>query len=156
VSEVEQIAKQLQRSFAGKAWHGPSVLEVLDGVTAESAAAASPGGAHRIWDIAAHMARWKTAVAGWIAGDRTPPADVDGGDWPPISDTSPAAWQRLLDELRGAHERLLGEVSKLGDERLRERAWAPMPSIYTLLHGIVHHDLYHAGQIALLKKMQGR
>ena len=154
MSEVEQISKQLKRSFEGKAWHGPSVLEVLDGVTATVAAAPSHGGAHRIWDIVAHMATWKTAVAGWLSGDRTQPGDVE--NWRSITDTSAAAWQKLLEELRAAHEKLTAEVAKLSDERLRERLWENMPSVYTLLHGIVHHDLYHAGQIALLKKVQSK
>ena len=115
------------------------------------AAAPSPGGAHRIWDIVAHMAVWKAAVARWLTGDRTRPGDAE--DWRTITDTSADAWQRTLDELRTAHEKLSGELARLSDERLRERLWEGMPSIYTVLHGIVQHDLYHAGQIALLKKM---
>jgi uncharacterized damage-inducible protein DinB len=153
MSEIEQIGKQLQRSFEGKAWHGPSVQEVLAGVSAQMAAAPSPGGAHRIWDIVAHMATWKGAVAHWLAGDRSRPTDAD--DWRQITDTSAAAWQQTLDELRTAHEQLAAEVKKLSDDRLRERLWEGMPSIYTVLHGIVQHDLYHAGQIAILKKMLG-
>ena len=135
MSEVEQIAKQVQRSFEGKAWHGPSVQEVLSGVTAKMAAAPSPGGAHCIWDIVAHLAAWKAAVARWLTGDRTRPSDAE--DWRTITDTSEVAWQRTLNELRAAHEQLSGEVAKLSDDRLRERLWEGMPSIYTLLHGIV-------------------
>jgi len=149
--EVERITKQLRRTFEGRAWHGPAVQEALSGVTAEMACAPSPGGAHNIWQIVLHMTTWKAAVHRWLCGDPVRPAEP--ADWPPIADTSEAAWKTTLDQLRAAHDNLQAEVSRLPDSRLDEPIVAGMPSAHTTLHGIIQHDLYHTGQISMLKKM---
>lgn len=149
--EVERIARQLQKTFEGKAWHGPAVAETLDGVSAELAATPGPGGTHSIWQIVLHMNIWQDAVARWLAGDTSRPNDEES--WPVISDTSDAAWRKAVASLRSSYERLRTEVPKLHDARLGDPIFDNMPSIYSTLHGVIHHNLYHAGQIALLKKV---
>jgi len=151
--EVERIARQLQKTFEGKAWHGPAVIEALDGVTAEMAAAPGPGGTHGIWQIVQHMDIWQDAVGRWLAGDTLRPKDEES--WPDITDTSEAAWRKTIASLRASYERLRAEVPKLHDARLSDPVFDNMPSIYSTLHGVIHHNLYHAGQIALLKKAGG-
>jgi len=71
MSETERIAKQLERTFTGPAWHGPAVEEVLAGVTADVAARPSPGGVHSVWQIVDHMWYWSDVVRRWIAGHGT-------------------------------------------------------------------------------------
>lgn len=149
MGEVERITKQLQRTFEGKAWHGPSVEEVLADVTAP-VAAAKTGASHTIWQMVSHIAIWEDAVRRWLTGDTTRPKDEE--TWPASADTSEAAWQAALEHLRKTHHALLAEVAKLDEARLSERIMDGMPSVYTTLHGVVQHNLYHAGQIAVLKK----
>jgi uncharacterized damage-inducible protein DinB len=148
--EIERIEDQLKRSFEGEAWHGPSVLEILDGVTAEQAAARPLPAAHSIWEIVAHIAAWERACLRRLAGDRAqlPPEE----DWPAVSDTREEAWDLIRAEAREGNKELRLGISRLQDERLDQPIIEGMPSIYATLHGVIQHDLYHAGQIAILKK----
>ena len=73
-------------------------------------------------------------------------------DWPRIKDKSPAAWKRAQAGLREAHDALNRDVAVLPDERLEERIPGSETTLYGLLHGVVQHGLYHAGQIVILKK----
>jgi hypothetical protein len=153
MSETERIAKQLERTFTGPAWHGPAVEEVLGGVTAIVAARPSPGGVHSIWQIVDHMWFWSDIARRWIAGARDRPADE--ASWSNPGDDSEAAWQRTLEQLRSGHRALVEQVRTLDDARLAERIFDDMPKVYVILHGVVQHNLYHAGQIAILKKIGG-
>ena len=154
MSEISRIAKQLEKTFTGRAWHGPAVEEALKDVTAEVAAAPSPGGDHSIWQIVEHMAFWESAVCRWLAGDRYRPKDEES--WSTVSDSSESAWQATLERLRKGHQALQAEVAKLDDSRLVEKIFDDMPSVYAILHGIAQHNIYHTGQIAILKKAVGR
>jgi uncharacterized damage-inducible protein DinB len=80
---------------------------------------------------------------------------TDEENFPPVKDTSAAAWRTALDEVRRIHTELLSAVSALPDSRLGEMVPGKQGAHYTfyyMLHGVVQHELYHAGQIALLKK----
>ena len=151
MAEVERIADQLRRAFEGKAWHGPSVREVLAGVTAEQAARQPLPDAHSIWEIVVHIGVWEAFVRRRLEGEvitDVPPEQ----DWPPVADTSEAAWKRTLEDLERGHQRLRKVISELPESRLSETVSGMGYSVYFMLHGVVQHDLYHAGQIALLKK----
>ena len=151
MSELKRINSQLKRAFEGKAWHGPSVTELLAGVTAEQAAAHPIAGAHSIWELALHIATWERVGRRRI--QESIPIDVsDEEDWPAVEDTSEAAWTKTLEELRSNHEALRAAIRELDEARLDEMVPGTQYNIYFLLHGVIQHDLYHAGQIALLKK----
>ncbi|HXG92939.1 MAG TPA: DinB family protein [Blastocatellia bacterium] len=151
MSEVKRITDQLKRAFEGKAWHGPSVQEVLANVTAQQAAARTVQGAHSIWEIALHIATWETIARRRIEGEII--ADVAGEvDWPPVVDTGDEAWLATLERLKQNHLALRETVARLDDSRLDEKAAGVPYTIYFLIHGVIQHDLYHAGQIALLRK----
>jgi uncharacterized damage-inducible protein DinB len=152
-SETSRIADQLRRAFEGEAWHGPSVLEILDGLGAAAAAARPLPEAHSIWEIVIHIAVWDDAARRRMAGEVVQPTPAE--DWPAVTDTSPAAWERALAHLKRMHQALVAAVAATADARLPEKVPGKEPDYYTLyymLHGIAQHELYHAGQIALLKK----
>lgn len=152
MSEIKRINDQLKRAFEGKAWHGPSVSEVLAGVTAEQAAAHPIAGAHSIWELTLHIATWERVGRRRI--EEFIPIDVsDEEDWPAVEDTSDEAWSSTLDELRSNHEALRAAIRALDESRLEDIVPGTQYSVYFLLHGVIQHDLYHAGQIALLKKV---
>jgi hypothetical protein len=153
MSEVHRMAKQLQRTFQGRAFHGPAVEEALAGVTAKGAASRSSGTAHSIWEIVEHITFWQDTVRRWLQGDSRRPADLE--DWPAIRDTSEAAWQDTLRRARKANDELRDVVMALDESRLDEPMLEGMPKVYVALYGIVQHNTYHAGQISLLKKLQG-
>ena len=151
MSEIERIANQLRRAFEGEAWHGPSVREVLEGVTPEIAARKVLPDAHTIWEIVLHITAWENFVGRRLAGEMVKgPTGTE--DWSVVNDPSPAAWRRTIDALVEGHHQLIRAISKMGEEKLNETVPETDFSYYVLLHGVVQHDLYHAGQIALLKK----
>ncbi len=154
MNEVERIGDQYRRAFDGQAWHGPSVLALLEGVTAAQASAHPVVGAHSIWELTLHIAAWENACKRRLDGD---PAQLsDAEDWPGIDDTSDSAWEKTKTHLRDTHEALLKTIAAVDNSRLdqpiMQHESISFSSTYVTLHGGVQHDLYHAGQIAILKK----
>jgi DinB superfamily len=152
-AETSRIADQLRRALEGEAWHGPALLEVLDGVGAAGAAARPLPDAHRIWEVVLHVAVWNDVARRRMAGEVVQPPPHE--DWPAVTDVSPAAWLRTLAHLKQTHAALVEAVTACPDARLSEQVPGKEPDFYTLyymLHGIVQHVLYHAGQIVILKK----
>src|SRR5450755_1963228 len=149
--ETKRIASQLRRSYEGEAWHGPSLRELLVDVTAERAAAKPLAGTHSIWELVLHIDAWERAALSVVGGSRF---DVLAGDadWPPLRETSAEAWQGALDRLESTTRELVAVIRAMDDARLEELAGGREFNLYFLLHGVVQHNLYHAGQIALLKK----
>jgi len=154
MSEVERIRNQFQRAFDGEAWHGPSVLSLLQGVTAAQAAAHPIPGAHSIWELTSHIGAWEDACRRRLEGD--PAQLTDEEKFPPVAHTSDAAWENTKAKLADIHRRLLDAITATDDSRLDQpimnSAEIPFSSTYVTLHGGVQHSLYHAGQIAILKK----
>ena len=153
-SEVTRIQDQLQRAFVGGAWHGPSVLELLADVDADKAAARPIAGAHNIWELTLHIAAWEGAALRRLSGDRAELPDEE--DWPPVTDTSAAAWQQTIAILKDNNQQLQEAIADLAETRFDEPVVDGMSSVYVTLHGAIQHDLYHAGQIAILKKAHVR
>ncbi len=150
MSEVARILDQLDRGFAGEAWHGPALQELLDGVSAEDASKHPVSGAHSVWELVNHIAAWNLIVRHRVAGESvevTPEMD-----WPPVWEISEVSWTRALDHLKETRDLLRGSIQQLRDEQLNQQVVGEKYSIYVMLHGLVQHDLYHAGQIAILKK----
>jgi uncharacterized damage-inducible protein DinB len=150
MEEINRIDDLLRRAFEGHAWHGPSMREVVADVTAERAAARPLSGAHSIWEIVLHVTAWQVGVRRRVEGERVELSDHE--DWPPVTDSSEAAWRHALAALSQTHTELQSTVSRLADSRLQENVAGKDHSVYVMLHGLIQHNLYHAGQIALLKK----
>jgi uncharacterized damage-inducible protein DinB len=154
MSEAARIADQLRRAFSGDAWHGDSVFEILEGVNAAQAAAHPIKNAHSIWELALHIAAWDGAVLQRLGGAAVELSDAQ--NFPAVTDASEAAWRAALADVRRVHEALVAAVAALPDSRLDQIVPGKKGVHYTfyyMLHGVVQHELYHAGQIALLKKM---
>ncbi len=145
-SEIERIAKQMDRAFQGNAWHGPSVMKILHGIKSREAAARLFPATHTIRELVAHMTAWKRIVARRVAGQVVRVTAAQ--DWP----TPKGSWPDGVAELRRAHQELVKAVRKLPASRLDAKVRGKSHDHYVILHGMVQHDLYHAGQIALLKK----
>ena len=127
------------------------MLSLLDSVTAQQAAAHPIPGAHSIWQLALHIAAWERAFKRRLEGDPAQLTDLE--DWQPINDTSEAAWENTKQQLIDNHRELLEAIAKVDDARLNDPIVKDsQSSVYVTLHGGVQHALYHAGQIAMLKK----
>ena len=151
MTEIERIIDQLQRSFDGRAWHGPPVIALLSDVNADQAAARPLELRHTIWELVLHMAAWEDKVRRVLRGEEMTSLP-DEEDWPPIKDASEEAWKRAIDGLKRVHEGLVEALSGFDETMLDETVPGASYTFYNMLHGVVQHDLYHAGQIAILKK----
>jgi len=152
MTEIDRILDQLKRAYDGSAWHGPSVKELLAGMTAAQAHARPLANAHSIWELVHHIAVWEDVGCRRLQGD---PAEVpisSPEDWPPADDTSEAAWTQTKDALERGHQALVEAISCVPASRLDEPIMEGKSTVYVTLHGVIQHDLYHAGQIAILKK----
>jgi uncharacterized damage-inducible protein DinB len=157
MSEIERIADELQREHDGDPWHGSPLMQILQGINADQATARPIAGAHSIWELVLHITAWKNEVRRRLSG--APAGEPEEGDWPAAGPSSAQAWRQALDRLESAHRGLVAGIRALPEGRLfeptndqRDRPLGSGVSYYVLLHGIVQHDAYHAGQIAILKK----
>lgn len=153
LSEAARIADQLRRAFDGSAWHGPALLELLTDVDAATAAAKPLKDVHSIWGLALHIAVWDAAGSRRLAGEKTQPKGED--NFPLVPKPTAANWRQAIRQVSQAHRALVKTVESLPDSRLWERVPGKRYDFYHMLHGIVQHELYHAGQIAILKKSAG-
>jgi uncharacterized damage-inducible protein DinB len=151
IDEKSRIADQLKRAFEGDAWHGPAVLEVLEDVNARAAASKPVAGAHSIWEIVLHIAAWDGAIRHRMDGQALQLSDEQ--NFPAVKDISDAAWRGALENLKQRHAELIQGVLAMPDHRLTSQVPGKDYDFYHMLHGAVQHELYHAGQIALLKKI---
>ena len=150
MTETERIVDQLKRGFLGEAWHGPAVMEILEGVTAEQATARPFDGGHSIWELALHIEAWVRACRRRLQGDRAQLTDVE--DWPAVTGSDERAWKQVRESIKQAHDELGSAILLLDEVRLDQPIIEGMSSVYVTLHGVIQHSLYHAGQIAILKK----
>ncbi len=156
MTEIERIIDELQREHTGEPWHGSPLRQILKGLAAADAAARPVADGHSIWELVLHMTGWKNEVRKRLSG--APASDPEGGDWPPAGDTTDDRWRQALAALERAHTELVAAIRQVPESKLPEPTNDPRAaggtgvSYYVLLHGIVQHDVYHAGQIALLKK----
>jgi len=147
----ERIAEQHRRAYRGGAWHGPAVFELLDGLSAAKAAARPLAKGHTIWELVLHLEAWERIVRSRMVGE--PIAVTDAVDWPPPpAKPGKKAWDEARATLHEASEALNVVLARLTDEKLLETRPGTTGSYEELAHGEVQHALYHAGQIALLKK----
>lgn len=151
MSRVKELSGLIDRTVTGPMWHGPALLEVLEGVTSERAAARPVAGAHSIWELVLHAAVWaeiaRARLKGERLGDPTPQED-----WPPVSATGAEDWTRAVERLKASYRDLAADVKRLDEARLDETVATLTYKVSNLLHGVVEHGTYHGGQIALLKK----
>lgn len=146
MSEIERIRDQLRRAYSGDAWHGPSLKEVLEGVDADTASARPIADAHSIRELVLHIVAWEKEAIRRVRGEGSdlPPEE----DWPDGAD----AWTALLEELEASHVRLMETLAELDDSQLEGAVIGTGGTVYHLVHGVVQHNLYHGGQIVLLRR----
>ena len=154
MSETGRIWDLLQRAYEGDAWHGPALRELLENVPPAKAASRPVAAAHSIWEIALHIGAYERVVRRRIEGE--PIGELpEAEEWPDVADTSPAAWRRTLETFEEEHRRLREALAEFPDSRLADTVPGRDYPFYIMLYGIIQHDLYHAGQIALLMRAQG-
>ena len=147
MSEIHRILDQMDRAFSGDAWHGPPLMHLLDGISAEDASKHAVPGAHSVWELVHHVSAWHSIVPPRLQ------AEVADG-------AAQRRWQahpgKLTSPPGSAQSKVVVEAALASDRPLRPCATsarrefgATNVSRYQILHGVVQHSLYHAEQDAL-------
>ena len=150
MSKIQTIIDELNSIHDGDLWHGPSLKEILSGVTAEQAAARPLTNAHSVWELILHVAGCEEEFRRRLTGEAL--NEPEEGDFPRVTETGEEAWRRTLARLDDTHRSLIETIAELSDERLSEIVSGKDYTVEYMLRGIARHHVYHAGQIALLKK----
>ena len=150
-TEAARLIDQFIRAHDGDVWHGSPLKTNLEGITAEQAAKRPPNGAHSIWELVLHLTATYDLVLDRLRGNarQLTPAE----DWPPMAKPTDANWQQAIAALRGRNEATRVAVLRFDPNHLSAPLVPEPPySAYDQFIGLTQHDLYHAGQIALLKR----
>ena len=145
---IERILEQLNQAWEGEAWHGPALRTLLDGVSEEQSRAHPIPGAHSILEIVVHCGIWMDVVSHRLAGNSLELTTEE--DWPLVASKH---FSDAVEELTNAESRLCDAVARLRTADLDQRVAGRNDTVYTTVHGVIQHNLYHAGQIALLRKL---
>jgi hypothetical protein len=145
------LIAMIDEAFEGKAWHGPTLRGSLRGLTARQATWRPGRHRHNIWEIAVHAAYWKYAVRRRLTGERRRTFALTGSNW---FDVSGRSWPDDVRMLIGEHRALRAAIVALPPSALDRRVHGRHHSAAYTIRGIAAHDLYHAGQIQLIKKLQ--
>ena len=159
MSDKSFLREQIHKGFSDDPWHGPSTLSLLEDLTAREAAAYAVPGGHSVWEIVLHMISWHNEVRRRLSGNA--PAMPEEGDWPRVGKVSEAAWRRDLERLEASLTELLDTLDGLNEKDLdriggglsdRDPALGTGVTLRAMINGLVQHNAYHSGQIALLRK----
>jgi DinB family protein len=152
---VTLIVRLMDQAYDHKAWHGPTLRGSLRGVRAPTAAWRPGTDRHNIWELAVHAAYWKYTVMRRVTGAPKGSFPLAGSDWfERPEELSEAAWKRDLQLLEDTHQQLRRAVLTVSDDDLDQIPAGSKTVLVDLLLGIASHDLYHAGQIQLIKRLQ--
>ena len=153
MNSVELLSKLFTDTFQGQAWHGPSLQTIINDVTPEQAAYQPGHSVHSIAEFVYHAAYWMKAVRHWASDEAFTPDQP--ASWGPNGVLPEQNWNDAKATLTAEYDLLKKVIDTFPEEKLAAIAYAESGlTYYTLLHGLVHHNLYHAAQIAILKKLQ--
>ncbi len=146
-SEIDRITRLLEKTFEKQPWYGNSIMGTLKDVQ-PAQAIQKMGQGHSIIELVLHMASWRTFAAHRLQGDNT--FEVDES----LNFPKPGTWEQALAKLQQSQKELIEAAKQFPEERLGELVPSKTQryTYYTLLHGIAHHDIYHLGQIAYIKR----
>lgn len=145
MTEIPRIVKIVKAAYDGDAWHGPNIKSVLAKVDPKDKDA-RVGKGHSIIELVGHMAVWRKFAIEQISGNKDFKV-TDEMNFPTLTE-----WETALQTLEQTQIQLINALSKLAEGELGDEVATRKYSIYTLLHGIIHHDLYHLGQIVMIQK----
>jgi len=154
MTETERILAQYDQVMHGNAWHGAwhgdPIWQILEGVSAKAAVYRPLADVHTIWEIVLHMIFWEGVAARRLAGQR---AGLDEAlNFPAMPSATEANWQKTLEQFRASNQAFRLALQALEVARMDELSAAGKRTFYDEAHGLIQHNVYHAGQIAMLKK----
>jgi len=153
--DIAQLIAIVDRAYNRRSWHGTNLRGAIRGVTPEQALWRPAPARHNIHEVVVHAAYWKYAVWRRLTGEKRGSFPLKGSNWfPRDGDPDSAAWQADVALLERMHTSLRNTIAGLRANDLRRTATGTTVSNFELIAGIAAHDLYHAGQIQLLKRLR--
>ncbi|MBS7567106.1 DinB family protein [Mucilaginibacter sp. Bleaf8] len=153
---ADQLQAELENVFSGQPWYGTNIYQLIAQVTFEAAYEKPAGSVHNIAGIILHMLGWTEEVINRLEGQ---PAGIAArGDWPDPGMPDEQKWQQLVSDLKLANVDLIGKMQHLPEDKWEQpindqRGDEPVTTYKGLIHGFIQHQIYHAGQIALLNRI---
>lgn len=153
--EIDLLLSLLDQAYDRRSWHGTNLRGSLRGVSAAEAARRPGPGRHNIWEVVVHAAYWKYAVWRRLTGERRGSFPLKGSNWfvRPAGTGDEPAWRADVGLLERMHRQLREAVAALPANHVSRALPASPFTVGALVSGAAAHDLYHAGQIQLLKKL---
>jgi len=151
--EIKRIHKNISAIYDGSPWHGDNVLSYLSDVSAEMAVKKSEKLNHSIAEIVCHMTAWRNFVIEKIKGNVAYEVWDTEKNWQKIISLSEAEWQAIKDDLLKNQAQLLQKIEQMPESMLSSPVDGRKYNFRLLLQGIAQHDIYHAGQISMIKKL---
>ncbi len=149
------LLDSIDEAFGRRAWHGPNLRGSIRGLTAREAAWRPSPRRHNIWEIVVHAAYWKYAVRRRILGGKRGSFPLKGSNWfPRPFSADDKAWREDVALLVAEHEKMRAAVTRLAEASLSKKLSGSGSTLVRLVQGVAFHDVYHAGQIQLLKRLQ--
>ncbi|MBZ5575411.1 MAG: DinB family protein [Acidobacteriia bacterium] len=153
---IALLLAALEEAFQSRSWHGTNLRGSLRGVTAKESVWRPGPGRHNIGELAVHAAYWKYVVRRTITGAKRGSFPLKGSNWFPREAVDAAGWRRDQRLLAEEHRRLRDAVAAFPTAQLGTLSAKKKYTYAALIRGIAAHDLYHAGQIQLLKRLRAR
>lgn len=152
---VTLLLRLLDQAYDRKAWHGPTLRGALRGISAQDAAWRAARRRHNVWELAVHCAYWKYSVLRRLDDGARGSFPLQGSNWfKRPEELTEAAWRRDLKLLATVHRKLRAAVEGLSEEALDQVPAGSKTPLAELISGVAAHDLYHAGQVQLLKRLR--
>jgi hypothetical protein len=151
---VALLLEVVDQAFDHKSWHGTTLRGSLRGLTPIEALWRPGRDRHNIWELTLHAAYWKYAVRRRLAGETVGSFERKPSNWPAIPEPADAsAWKRDVAFLESEHRKLREVIRGLSSAELNLRSPRGVWTYAEEIHGIAAHDLYHTGQIQLIKRL---
>jgi len=154
--QVQQLLEIVARAYDRRSWHGTNLRGSIRGLDPATAARRPARGRHNVWELVVHAAYWKYAVWRRLTGATRGSFPIAGSNWFPRPEPGAedvAAWRRDVALLARMHAQLVEAIAALSDRDLTRVSRGSMVSNFELIAGVAAHDLYHAGQIQIVKRL---
>ena len=153
LTAVDVLLTQLDQAYDSKSWHGTNLRGAIRGLTAEHAGWRPQLGRHSIQEITVHAAYWKYAARRRLTGEKRGSFPLKGSNWFARQTVDAVSWQADVELLAACHVALRTVIASLTPADLRRSVGGSIDAM-SLVSGIIAHDLYHAGQIQLMKRLR--
>jgi uncharacterized damage-inducible protein DinB len=153
-NKIKLLREKLEKVYGGDPWYGNSAKSVLKNIDPEAAFIRVERNTHTIAELVSHITAWREFVSARLSGDNDfRMLQKISFDWKRIDKNKETAWKNLLTALDKSQREILATLKKTDDDFLNRKVYRKRYNMEFLIEGSIQHDLYHLGQISLLKKM---